>query len=247
MLHAETIGLKPYLYENAAPWRAASSFGFRSAQPPEHITSAQSLSADHPLREIPHTGMSVRDIARFAAALGRSDQAVQIATASDIDIQVSELLDTAVRAVRSRPVIDLRGLLAGDVPSEIAPEAVKALRASTQNLVLSAHENGLNVQFQDPGLTMGTATFFDVSLQGQDRFSTAFTVLDGSNCTVRASIIDQSTGALLGKASASGAPGVERALQIPLNGIHGMFCLIVEISASSDRPPGLDLTAMLIN
>ena len=247
VLHVEAIGLKPYLYENAAPWLAASSFGFRSAQPPEHITTTQSLSADHPLREIPHTGMSVRDIARFAAALGRSDQAVQIATASDIDIQVSELLDTAVRAVRSRPVIDLRGLLAGDVPSEIAPETVKALRASTQNLILSAHENGLNVQFQDPGLTMGTATFFDVSLQGQDRFSAAFTVLDGSNCSVRASIIDQSTGALLGKASASGAPGLERALQIPLNGIHGMFCLIVEISASSDRSPGLDLTAMLIN
>ena len=147
--------------------------------------------------DMPHTGMSVRELARFAAALGRSDQAVQIATASAIDVQVNELLDTAVRAVRNRPDIDLRGLLAGAVLPEITPEAVKALRASTQNLVLSPHVNGLDIHLQDPNVAVGTATFFDVSLQGQDRFSASFTALDGSNCTVRASIIDQSTGALL--------------------------------------------------
>lgn len=247
VLHAEAIGLKPYLYENAAPWLAASSFGFRSAQTPERITTAQFLPDGHPLRDMPHTGMSVRELARFAAALGRSDQAVQIATASAIDIQVNELLDTAVRAVRNRPDIDLRGLLAGDVLPEIAPEAVKALRASTQNLVLSPHVNGLDIHLQDPSIAAGTATFFDVSLQGQDRFSASFTALDGSNCTVRASIIDQSTGALLGKASASGSPGVARAMEIPLNGIHGLFCLIVEISAPPNRSLGLDLTTMLIN
>ena len=247
VLHAEAIGLKPYLYENAAAWLAASSFGFRGAQPPERITTAELLPDGHPLREVPHTGMTVRDLARFAAALGRSDQAIQIATASDIDIQVSELLDTAVRAVRNRPGIDLRGLLAGDVSSDRAPDALRELRASTQNLALSSHSNGLNIHLQEPSLGTGTATFFDVSLQGQERFSTTFTVLDGSNCTLRASIIDQSTGALLGKASASGAPGATRSLHIPLNGIHGMFCMIIEISAPANRSPGVDIATMLIN
>jgi glycosyltransferase involved in cell wall biosynthesis len=247
VLHTEAIGLKPYLFENAAPWLAASSFGFRSAQTPERTTAARLLPDDHPLREVPHTGLSANDLARFAAALGRSDQAVQIATASAIDTQVNELIDIAVRAVRSRPVIDLRGLLAGDVLSEDASEAAKALRVSTQNLIMSPHLSGLNVHLQDPTLAAGMATFFDVSLQGQDRFSAAFTVLDGGSCTVRASIIDQSTGALLGKASATGTPGVARTLQVPLNGIHGLFCLMLEISAPPNRSPRLDLTAMSIN
>ena len=245
--HAEAIGLKPYLYENAAPWLAASSFGFRSAEPPEQITTMELLPDGHPLREVPHTGMAVGDLARFAAALGRSDQAIQIATASDVDIKFNELLDTAVRAVRSRLEIDFRELLAGELPPEAAPDAIRALRASIQNLVLSPHANGLNIHLQNSNLAAGTATFFDVTLQGQDNFSAAFNVLEGSNCTVRASIIDQSTGALLGKASASGTPGMERALQIPLNGIHGMFCLIVDISAPHNRSPGLELTAMSIN
>ena len=247
VLHTETIGLKPYLYENGVPWLAASSFGFRGAQQPEPVTAEQFLADGHPLRETSHTGMSAHDLSRFAAALGRAEQAVQIATASDIDIQVNELLETSASALRNRPDIDLRGLLVGDIVIDTAPETLKALRASTQNLIVKPHMTGLNIHLQDTSLALGTATFFDVFLQGQDRFSLAFTVSDNCNCSVRASIIDQSTGALLGNASASGTPGVSRTLKIPLNGVYGMFCLIVEISTNSNRSPRLNLSAMLIN
>jgi glycosyltransferase involved in cell wall biosynthesis len=247
VLHAEAIGLKPYLYEDGVPWLAASSFSFRGALQPEPITSKRFLPVDHPLRETSHTGMSARDLSRFAAAIGRADQAIQISTASDIDNQVSELLDTAARAVRNRPDIDLRGLLVGDIAMDTAPESVKALRASTQNLVVKRHVTGLDIFLQDTSLAVGTMTFFDVVLQGQDQFSLMFNASDNGNCSVRANIIDQSTGALLGNASASGTPGVSRTLNIPLNGIHGMFCLIVEISATSNRSPRMNLSAMLIN
>jgi len=247
VLHAEAIGLKPYLYENGVPWLAASSFGFRGARQPEPITVERFLADGHPLRETSHTGMSAGELSRFAAALGRPDQAIQISTASDMDIQVNDLLDTAARAIRNRPDIDLLRLLAGDIVIDTAPEAIKALRASTQNLIVKPDTTGLNIHLQDTSLSLGTATFFDVLLQGQDSFNLAFTVSDNCNCSVRASIIDQSTGALLGNASATGTPGVSRALKIPLNGVHGMFCMIVDISTTSNRSSSLDLSIMLIN
>lgn len=194
------------------------------------------LPADHPLREMAHTGFSTDGLAHLAAALGRVDEAVQISTAADIGVRVEDLLSEAVRAVRNRPAIDLRALLSGETQLETASDIVKALRASTANLGMERATEGLVLHLQEPSLGEGTATFFDVALHGHETFSLGFTVLMGA-CTMRATIIDQSTGAMLGKATVSGASGAERSLQIPLHGIHGMFCLIVEITAPAGSSP----------
>lgn len=244
VLHAEAIGMKPYLFQDSAAWLAASSFGFRGAPAPERAASVRYLPEGHPLLEFAHTGNSVRDLARLAAAFGRPDQAVQIATASDNGATVTDLLDTSVRSVRNRPVIDLLRLLSGQTDLETASEPVKALRAATQNLALEPVTDGLRLGLLDATLPGGTASFFDVSLQGQEALSLGFTTLDGGNCSVRASLIDQTTGALAGKLAAPGTPGVARALQLPLNGMHGMFCLIVEIAAPANRTPALVLTRL---
>lgn len=244
VLHAEAIGMKPYLFQDSAAWLAASSFGFRGAPAPENVATARFLPEAHPLRELAHTGTSVRDLARLAAAMGRPDQAVQISTASDTGAQVTDLLDTAVRAVRNLPAIDLLKLLSGFTDLETAPESVKALRAATQNLSLDPVTEGLHVALQDTGLAGGTASFFDVSLQGHEALSLTFSTLEGGNCSVRASLIDQTTGALAGKLAAPGTPGAARSLQLPLHGIHGMFCLIVEVSAPANRTPSLVLTRL---
>lgn len=247
VLHAETLGLKPYLFQDAAPWLAASSFGFRGNRAPERTLASESLPDPHPLREMAHSGHSTSDMARFAAALGRPDLAVQVATASDIDVKVDDLLATAVHALRNRPAIDLRSLLAGETNLESAAEAVKALRASTQNLALEPGAEGLHVRLQDASLGIGGATFFDVALQGQDAFDLSFACVEGGPCSVSASIIDQTTGGLLGKASASGKPNVKRSLQIPLKNVFGFFCLMVEINASPNKAPALLVNRMQFN
>lgn len=244
VLHAEAIGMKPYLFQDSAAWLAASSFGFRTAPPPERAASARYLPDNHPLRELAHSGHSVRDLARLAAALGRPDQAVQISAASDTGVKVAELLDTAVKSVRNRPAIDLLRLLAGQTDLEHASAAVKSLRAATQNLTLQPVAEGLRAGLVDTTFAGGTASFFDVSLQGHDALNLAFTTLDGGNCTVRANLIDQTTGALAGRLAAPGTPRVTRSLQLPLHGIHGMFCLIVEISAPANRTPSLVLSRL---
>jgi len=244
VLHAGAIGIKPYLFQDAAAWLAASTFGYRSAPEPEGLASTGFLPSGHPLHEIPQTGTTEHDLARLAAALGRPDEAVQIATASDIGVQVTDLLDTAVRAVRNRPVIDLLRLLSGQTDPETAPDSMKMLRASTQNLMLNPVADGLHVQLQDTEITAGTASFFDILLQGQEVFSLAFTALERGNCSVRVSIMDQSTGSLLGRLAASGIPGVARKLQIDLHGIYGMFCLILEIGAPANKTPSLVVGSM---
>lgn len=244
VLHAEALGLKPFLFQDAAAWLAASSFGFRKSRPPGRMTASHSLPETHPLHELAHTGHSTGDIARFAAALGRPDLAVQIATASDIGVQVDELLETAVKAVRNRPEIDLLSLLAGETDLDTASAAVKALRAATQNLTLERRREGLSLRYAEPDLGIGGATFFDVTLQGQEAFTLSFTGLAGSACSIGVNIIDQTTGALLGKASASGKPGVARSIEVPLNGIFGMFSLMIEVNAPAGKAPALLLTRM---
>ncbi|WP_374332687.1 glycosyltransferase [Aestuariivirga sp.] len=237
VLHAEALGLKPYVFKDAAAWLSASAFGFREAHSPERSATTDLLPAGHPLRELAHTGFTPDGLAHLAAALGRVDQAVQISTAADIGVRVEELLAEAVRAVRNRPAIDLKALLSGETHLETASDIVKALRASTANLGMERATEGLVMHLQEAGLGEGTATFFDIALHGHEAFSLGFTVLAGA-CTMRATIIDQSTGAMLGKAAASGVSGAEeRSLQIPLHGIHGLFCLIVEIAAPAGSSP----------
>lgn len=121
------------------------------------------------------------------------------------------------------------------------------LRASTQNLAVEAGQEGLRIGLQDTALGLGGASFFDVNLQGQEAFTLAFTGQDGSGNSVKASIIDQTTGALLGKGAASGTGAVARTLRIPLNGIHGMFCLMIEIGATGNRAPAFVLSKMLFS
>lgn len=244
VLHAEALGLKPFLFQDAAAWLAASSFGFRKTRPPGRATASQSLPEAHPLRNLSHTGHSTSDMARFAAALGRPDLAVQISAASDIDVQVEELLDTAVTAVRQRPEIDLLALLAGEIDLDTAPATVKALRASTQNLALAPHSEGLSLGFAEAVLGIGGMTFFDVTLQGQEAFTLSFAGLDGAACSISASLIDQTTGALLGRASAPVKPNAARSIELPVNGIFGMFSLMIEISAPAGKAPALLLTRM---
>lgn len=244
VLHAETLGLKPYLFQDAPAWLAASSFGFKSSSPMVKTIAADPLPDAHPLREFSHTGHATSDIARFAAALGRPDLAVQLATASDIDVRVEDLLATAVQAVRNRPEIDLRGLLAGETNLDSAPDAVKGLRASTQNLALKSGAEGLHVRLQDAALGIGGATFFDVALHGQDALVLSFTCVEGGPCSVTASLIDQSTGALMGKVATSARAKAARSVQIPLKNVFGVFCLMVEISAQPSKAPVLLLTDM---
>lgn len=241
VLHAEAIGVQPYLFQDAAAWLAASSFGFRKAPVPEGLASTSLLPPSHPLNEVRQTGSSLSDLAQLAAALGRPDQAVQISTASDIGVQVSDLLDTVVRAARTRPALDLLSLLSGQIDLETAPEPVKALRASTQNLMLERVKDGLHIQLQDGVLAAGTASFFDITLQGQEAFHLGFRALDGGNCTIRVSIIDQTTGALLGRLAATGTPGAVRTMKLDLHGIYGMFCLILDIGVPANRTTSLVL------
>lgn len=243
VLHSEALGVKPYVFRDAATWLSASAFGFRGARLPERSSGMSLLPGDHPLRELSHTGSSPDGLSHLAAALGRVDQAVQISTAADIGVSVEDLLAEAVRAVRNRPAIDLRALLSGETDLETASDIIKALRASTANLAMERATEGLVLHLAEPGLNEGTATFFDVSLHGHETFSLAFTVLAGT-CTFTATIIDQSTGALLGKATASGTQGTERSLHVPLHGIHGLFCLIVDISVPAGSSPYFALNSL---
>ena len=202
------------------------------------------LPDGHPLTKAPQTGYQTADLARFAAALGRSDEAMQISTASNIDVRVEDLLDIAVRSIRERPVIDLRTLLAGEVDLETATGALKALRASTANLLLERHEAGLVLSLADASLGIAAVTFFDVDIHGQDAFSLAFGPFAGGACSLSATLIDQATGATLCKATVSATRNAERVLKLPLHGVHGLFCLILDILPVRDTSPSLIVSRM---
>ncbi|MEI8180948.1 hypothetical protein, partial [Aestuariivirga sp.] len=229
LLHAEALGIKPHLFHGSAAWLTTSSFGFRRAAVPELTFTATTLPESHPLRTTPQTGTLTDDLARFAAALGRPDEAVQISTASSLNISIEDLLDVAVRAIRERSVIDLVAILAGEIDLEAAPPVLQKLRASTANMTLERHEDGLAIALMDTSLGIGTATFFDVEVHGQDSCSASFRSLDGGTCSLAITLIDQATGAELGKAQASASRSTERTLKVPLNGIHGLLCVIVEV------------------
>jgi glycosyltransferase involved in cell wall biosynthesis len=247
VLHTEALGMKPYLYQDAAAWLAASTFGFRGAHAPEKASTLRLLPEGHPLRSIAHSGTSPEGLAQLAATMGRADQAVQIATAASLDLRSEDLVQKAIAAVRTRPAIDLLALLAGETNPDSATDIVKTLRASTVNLLLQRQGDDLDVELKDTDLADGTATFFDVALFGHESFNLDFQIRDGGPCTIRASVIDQTTGALLGTAEATGDPGTQCKLDVPLHGIHGMFCLIVEIEAATEDLPVLTLSQMQFN
>lgn len=244
VLHAEALGMKPYLFQDAAAWLSASSFGFRSSAAPERSAATSLLPEGHPLRDVAQSGTSMDGLAHLAAAMGRADQAIQIATASEVGVRAEDLLVEAVHTVRNRPAIDLRALLSGETRLETASDVIKTLRASTVNLVLERTPEGLGIRLQDPAIGEGTATFFDVALFGHDHFLLDCHIGEGNSCSVQATIIDQATGATLGEASVTGTAGKERKLRIPLHGIHGMFCVIVDFAAQEGGSPTLALNRM---
>ena len=244
LLHAEALSIKPHLFHGSAAWLTASSFGFRRAAAPELAYAGETLPESHPLRKAPQTGTGVAELARFAAALGRADEAVQIATASKIDVSIEELLETAVRSISERPVIDMRAILAGAIDLKNASAHLQQLRASTANLSLNRLENELAVALTNPSHGIGTATFFDVDIHGQDNCSIAFGSLDGGKITLIVTLIDQATGAELGKATASVSLAAERAIKVPLKGIHGLICVILEVLLPVGASSVLSLSRM---
>ncbi len=246
VLHAEALDVKPVVYQDAAAWLAVSAFGLRGATPPERPASMSLLPVGHPLREIAHSGTETADISRYAAAMGRPDQAMQVSVAAEIDVGVEELLAIAVRSVRERVPIDLLALLSLRVKPDTAPAALRILRASTANLALSRSPQGLFVQFGDVDLRAGTATFFDVALSGHAAYTLVYKAGGSEHCDIGASIIDQATGATLGSVTERVRANHEQEIEIPLHGIHGMFCIIVEITTAARSQPALTISRMRI-
>ena len=244
LLHAEALSIKPHLFHGSAAWLTASSFGFRRAAAPELAYADETLPESHPLRKAPQTGTGVAELARFAAALGRADEAVQIATASNLHVSIEDLLETAVRSICERPVIDLRAILAGEIDLKNASAHLQKLRASTANMSLERLESDLAVTLTDPSHGIGTATFFDVDIHGQDSCSAAFRSLDGGKVTLIITLIDQATGAELGKASASASHLTGRTLEIQLNGIHGLICVIMEVLFTPNASSALSISRL---
>lgn len=244
VLHAEALKIEPHLFRGSAAWLAMSSFGLRRAPSVETAFPTTTVSETHPLQATPKTGTATSDLARFAAALGRPDLAVQISTASNLDVSIDGLLETAVLAIRQRPVIDLAAILGGEIDLASAPPVLRRLRASTANMTLQRLEDGLAVALTDPALRIGTATFFDIDVQGQDGCVVAFKSLDGGTCSLVVTLIDQATGAELGKASASASRSTARTLKVPLNGIHGLVCVIVEAMCPPAASSALSISRM---
>jgi hypothetical protein len=244
LLHAEALSIKPHLFRGSAAWLTASSFGFRRAAVPALAFAGETLPEGHPLRTTPQTGDSTDDLARFAAALGRTDEAVQISTASNFGINIDNLLELAVRSIRERPVIDLYAILAGETDLATAPAVMQKLRASTANMTLERLEDGLSVALTDTSLGIATATFFDVYVHGQDNCSISFGSLDGGTGSLLVTLIDQGTGAQLGKASASASRSAGRTLKIPMNSIHGLIAVIVEVMLPSGATSALSISRM---
>ena len=244
LLHAEALNIKPHLFQGSAAWLTASSFGFRRAPQSELVFAGETLADSHPLRTTPQTGTSTADLARFAAALGRPDEAVQLATASNLDVSAADLLAVAVRSIRERPVIDLCAVLAGEIDAATTSPVLRKLRSSTANLSLHRLDDGLAVALIDPAIGMGTATFFDVDVNGQDSCSLSFTSDGRTTGKLVVSLIDQATGAELGRAMAPASRSAGRTLKVPLNGIHGLVCVIVDVMLASGESSFLSISKM---
>ncbi len=244
LLHAEALSIKPHLFHGSAAWLTVSSFGFRHAAAPELFFAGKILPESHPLRTTPQTGTVTADLARFAAALGRPDEAVQISTASNLDVSIEDLLEVAVRAIRERPIIDMLAILAGEIDLAAAAPVLQKLRASTANMTLERLEDGIGVALTDASLGVGAATFFDVDVHGQDSCSVSFRSLDDVTSRLVVTLIDQATGAELGKASASASGSTVRTLEVPLNGIHGLIYMIVEVILPSSASSALSINRM---
>lgn len=246
VLHAEVMGVKPYLFQDAAPWLAASTFGFRGKGPQARTTATPALPDGHPLKHVSHSGTDMAELARFAAALGRADQAMQIAAASDISARAVDLMDTAILSIRSRPAIDLYSLLAGETSIESAAAALKALRLSTFNLSLARRQDGLLMTCANEEIPAATATFFDVSVDGHQQFTIACRAAGCKACDFSVTIIDQSTGAVLSELNETALADKDLSADIALNGIYGLFCLIVEVVPENDGHGGLSVSRMQI-
>lgn len=246
LLHAEAMKLRPVVSEDAEAWLAVSALGMRGSQPPESPAGTELLPAAHPLRAFSHTGTDTAALARYAAALGRPEQALQIAAASEIGVGIEELLAISVRAVRQRTPIDLCALLTRQITPEAAPAALKALRTSTANLAMARRPDGPLVRIDNADLNAGTATFFDIALAGHQAYTLGYKTGGSGSCDISATFIDQSSGAILGSATQHAQAGEQHVLEMPVHGVHGLFCLIVEFASDSRTPPGVVITSMLI-
>jgi hypothetical protein len=97
------------VHPSAAPWFAALAFGADGGVNPEAMLYERlMLPQDHPLRQVPVTGLDANEVEPLAAALQRPGTALQIrmATTGDID-DVTATMDLARRASLLRPRLDL--------------------------------------------------------------------------------------------------------------------------------------------
>jgi len=122
---ASCIGIPPLVYSGNAPWFAISKFGMHAAEG-EHVAieSARFLPEEHPLAVMERKN-EVLDLPELAAAMGRSELALQLGAGQDAGKdRLRQLVERAMKAVRLRPSRELAGLLSTESIMEFGRTAV---------------------------------------------------------------------------------------------------------------------------
>ncbi len=110
---AKRLGVTPAVDCGSAVWLGLNSR--RTAESLKAVSFSElALRPEHPLNTVRQTGHDQADLAMFAAALGRADQAVRLLAEWDGDSQVSEsLLKVAQASIEARERINLLPVLLG--------------------------------------------------------------------------------------------------------------------------------------
>jgi glycosyltransferase involved in cell wall biosynthesis len=245
-------GIASSFTEGGAAWFAVAAFGIGPEVKEMAIPSLSALPPAHPLSAInPGDG----DLAKLAAALGRTDLALQIeASRGGSAERVRQLIDVAVESVRQRPSTDLADLLGrGNVirfgPRQLALKRVGDGEEDARGHSATARRDAIGLPVAvylderlrlaerrilsaSPLLTGGPGRlfFFDVPLCSNASF--LFRLRSGSPnpLFLRAKVFDQETGDEIGSVSTRiGAYG-ELQEAIPLPEIFAQATIAMEFS-----------------
>jgi hypothetical protein len=245
-------GIASSFTEGGAAWFAVAAFGIGPEVKEVAIPSLSALPAAHPLSAL---NASDGDLAKLAAALGRTDLSLQIeASRGGSAERVRQLIEVAVESVRQRPSTDLADLLGrGNVirfgprhlplkrvgyGEEDAGEHAATAQRDAIGLPIAVYLDG-RIHLADrriisagPLLTGGPGRlfFFDVPLCSNASFF--LKLRSGSNVPLffRVKVFDQETGDEIGSISTRiGAHG-ELHEAIPLPEIFARATVAMEFS-----------------
>ena len=265
---AAESGITPSVTSEGPAFFAVSKFGaLRHHREYEFVECSSMIPPEHPLVGLQLAGLQSENndasLADWAAALGRPELALEIASGMDIDPdRAQHLINAATESLRQRPSVNLADLLFAKPVMEFGrqilpgPSSIKRTEGNSQQIQLDA--SGTNetpiracvdgrrlcvrekrIQAPTEPLSGGACKlfFFDVPLCGNLVLIARFRSMTASELSVQIKIIDQRTGESMKPAKALLRPRELQEISLPLHGIYGLVSLEFEFTDI----PGLDI------